>query len=262
MNFHTAARTTFAALGGLTICAATVLAQAPDGPQNDGPPAASAPRSAPAPRPPSSAQTVLVPSGTRFGVTLENGISTATAKPGDSVYMRTSFPITINNKVVVPVGSYLRGEITDSKRPGRVKGKGELRLRLNTMVLPNGYTVDLNAEPHSTDAGEVKTDQEGKMTGPGGKGKDATTVATTTAAGAGIGAIAGGGKGAGIGAGVGGLAGLAAVLLSRGPEAQLPRGSSLDLVLERDLHLDADQIHYADVGQSNTVVIQQPAPQN
>ena len=138
MNFHTAARTTFAALGGLTICAATVLAQAPDGPQNDGPPAASAPRSAPAPRPPSSAQTVLVPSGTRLGVTLENGISTATAKPGDSVYMRTSFPITINNKVVVPVGSYLRGEITDAKRPGRVKGKGELRLRLNTMVLPNG----------------------------------------------------------------------------------------------------------------------------
>src|SRR5215831_15495984 len=260
VNFHTAARTTFAALAGLTICAATVLAQAPDGPQNDGPPAASAPRSTPAPS--STAQTVLVPAGTRLGVTLENGISTATAKPGDSVYMRTSFPITINNKVVVPVGSYLRGEITDSKRPGRVKGKGELRLRLNTMVLPNGYTVDLNAEPHSTDAGEVKTDQEGKMTGPGGKGKDATTVATTTAAGAGIGAIAGGGKGAGIGAGVGGLAGLAAVLLSRGPEAQLPRGSSLDLVLERDLHLDADQIHYADVGQSNTVVIQQPAPQN
>lgn len=262
MTFRIAIRTTFVGLAGLTICAATLLAQTPDGPQNDGPPPATSPVPAAAPRAASTGESVLVPSGTRLGVTLENGISTATAKPGDSVYMRTSFPITINNKVVIPVGSYLRGEITDSKRPGRVKGKGELRLRLNTLVLPNGYTVDLNAEPHSSDAGDVKTDSEGKMTGPGGKGKDATTIATTTAAGAGIGAIAGGGKGAGIGAGIGGVAGLAAVLLSRGPEAQLPRGSSMDLQLERDLRLDADQIHYSNVGQSNTVIIQQPAQQN
>jgi len=203
---------------------------------------------------------ITVPAGTRVGVTLENGISTASAKRGDSVYFRTSFPITINNKVVIPVGSYLRGEVTESKRAGRVKGKGELRIRLNTLVLPNGYTVDLNAEPNSSDAGGTKTDSEGKITGPGGKGKDAETIATTTATGAGIGAIAGGGKGAGIGAGIGGVAGLAAILFSRGPEAQLPRGSSMDLQLERDLQLDADQIHYTNVGQSNTVVVQ-PAPQ-
>jgi type IV secretion system protein VirB10 len=75
-------------------------------------------------------------------------------------------------------------------------------------------------------------------------------------AGAGIGAIAGGGKGAGIGAGIGGLAGLAAVLLTRGPEAQLPRGSSMDLVLERDLQLEAEQVHYTNVGQPNTVIVQ------
>jgi hypothetical protein len=130
------------------------------------------------------------------------------------------------------------------------------------MIFPNGYTVDLNAGPHSTDSGSgTKTDSEGKITGPGGKGKDAQTIATTTATGAGIGAIADGGKGAGIGAGIGGVAGLAAVLLSRGPEAQLPRGSSMDLVLERDLQLDASQIHYSNVGQPNTVVIQQ-TPQN
>jgi hypothetical protein len=89
------------------------------------------------------------------------------------------------------------------------------------------------------------------------------TVAETTVAGAGIGAIADGAKGAGIGAGVGGIAGLAAILLSRGPEAQLPRGSSMDLMLERDLQLDSSQINYANVGQSNTVVMQPPqTPQN
>ena len=235
---------------------AYTFAQAPDGPQTDPPPAAARPAVTPAPRAAGSDQTITVPAGTRIGVTLENGISTYSAKPGDSVYFRTSFPITINNKVVVPVGSYLRGEVTDAKRPGRVKGKGELRIRLNTLILPNGYTVDLNAEPHSTDAGKTKTDSEGKITGPGGKGKDVETVAATTVTGAGIGAIAGGGKGAGIGAGIGGVAGLAAVLLSRGPEAQLPRGSSMDLVLERDLQLEAEQVHYTNVGQPNTVIVQ------
>lgn len=243
------------------ILAAVAAAQAPEGPQSDAPPPATTPPPA-APRPAGNGQTILIPTGTRLGVVLENGISTATAKDGDSIYFRTSFPLTINNKVVVPVGTYLRGEVTESKRPGRVKGKGELRIRLNTMVFPNGYTVDMNAEPHSADGGQVKTDPEGKMTGPGGKAKDATTVATTTATGAGIGAIAAGAKGAGIGAGVGGAVGLAAVLLSRGPEAQLPRGSSMDLVLEHDLPLDADQIRYSTVDQPNTVIFQQPPQSN
>jgi len=231
-------------------------AQAPDGPQNDPPAAAARPVLTPSPRAASNGQSITVPAGTRLGVTMENGISTNSAKPGDSVYFRTSFPVTMNNKVVIPVGSYLRGEVTESKRPGRVKGKGELRIRLNTLILPNGYTVDLNAEPHSADGGGTKTDSEGKITGPGGKGKDAATIATTTATGAGIGAIAAGGKGAGIGAGIGGVAGLAAVLLSRGPDAQLPRGSSMDLVLERDLQLETEQIHYTNVGEPHTVIVQ------
>jgi hypothetical protein len=238
------------------LLAGVALAQAPDGPQTD-PPAPLAQPAKAAPPQNTSNQLVIVPAGTRIGVTLENGISTSSAKPGDSVYFRTSFPITISNKVIVPVGSYMRGEVTEAKRPGRVKGKGELRIRLNTLIFPNGYTVDLNAEPRSADGTNgTTTDSEGKITGPGGKGKDAATIATTTATGAGIGAIAGGGKGAGIGAGIGGVAGLAAVLLSRGPDAQLPRGSSMDLVLERDVQLEADQIHYSNVGQANTVIVQ------
>jgi len=249
------------ALFGL-FCAPFAAAQAPDGPQTDAPAATATPTPAAAHPATTPGKSILIPTGTRVGVILESGISTATAKQGDSVYFRTSFPITIDNKVVIPVGSYLRGEVTESKRPGRVKGKGELRIRLNTLVFPNGYTVDMNAEPHSADGGQVKTDPEGKMTGPGGKGKDATTIATTTATGAGIGAIADGGKGAGIGAGIGAVAGLAAVLLSRGPDAQLPRGSSMDLQLEHDLQLDANQIHYSSTGQPSTVYIQQQPTSN
>jgi type IV secretion system protein VirB10 len=187
-------------------------------------------------------------------VVLENGISTRGAKAGDSVYFHTSFPITINNRVIVPVGSYLRGELTEAKRPGKVKGRGEFRMKLDTLIFPNGYTVDLNAEPRSADSGGKTTmDSEGKVQGPGGKGQDVKTAAETTATGATIGAIADGAKGAGIGAGIGGLAGLGAILLTRGPEAELPRGSSLDIVLERDIFLDSSQIQYSTVGQPPVV---------
>jgi hypothetical protein len=48
----------------------------------------------------------------RFAVVLENGISTRGAKAGDSVYF-TLLPITQNNHVIIPVGSYLRGELIE-----------------------------------------------------------------------------------------------------------------------------------------------------
>ncbi|MGA2419112.1 MAG: hypothetical protein ABSG69_03460 [Candidatus Acidiferrum sp.] len=205
---------------------------------------------------------ITLPSGTRVAVVLENGISTRSAKPGDSVYLRTSFPITLNNQIIIPIGSYLRGELIDSKRPGRIKGKGEFRIRLNTLIFPNGYTVNMNAAPRSADSGGKETmDSEGQVTGPSGKGKDAETIATTTVTGAGIGAIADGAKGAGIGAGIGAAGGLAATLLTRGPEAELPRGSTLDVVLEHDLQLEAAQINYHDLGRELPVTPQPYRPQ-
>ncbi len=230
------------------------FAQEPDGPQTSAPPPV-----APAERPAverraASNQNITVPAGTRLAVVLENGVSTGSAKAGDSLYFRTSFPITQSNRIVIPVGSYLRGELVTSKRPGRIKGRGEFRMRLNTLIFPNGYTVDLNAAPRSADTGGRETmDPEGKVTGPGGKGKDVGTVAATTVTGAGIGAIAAGAKGAGIGAGVGGLLGLGAVLLTRGPDAELPRGSALDIVFEHALVLDSSQIQYTNVGNSSPI---------
>jgi hypothetical protein len=244
----------FAATATLSLATLHALAQVPDGPQASPPPSVVQTVAPAVHHLPQTPDPLDVPAGTRFSVVLENGISTRGAKPGDSLYFRTSFPITQNNRVVIPVGCYLRGELLESKRPGRVKGRGEFRMKLNTLIFPNGYTIDLNAAPRSADTGGNETmDPEGKVTGGGGKGKDVKTVATTTATGAGVGAIAGGAKGAGIGAGIGGLAGLGAILLTRGPEAELPRGSTLDIVLEHSLTLDGNQIRYSNVGDSSPI---------
>jgi len=273
MNMSATRRNTVSSLFlGLLALPGLCLAQQNAGPQTSAPPpvnpapaaapAQATPAATPAVPPTTAGQTIKIPAGTRVAVVLENGISTRGAKPGDSVYFHTSFPITQNNRVVVPVGSYLRGELTESKRPGKVKGRGEFRMKLDTLIFPNGYAVDLNAEPRSADSGGKTTmDSEGKVQGPGGKGQDVRTAAETTATGAGIGAIADGAKGAGIGAGIGGLAGLGAILLTRGPEAELPRGSSLDVVLEHDLFLDSNQIQFRNVGSAQPLTPPPAQPQ-
>jgi hypothetical protein len=239
----------------------------PDTPeQAPGPPAAaaapsSAAASTPA-KPPDAAPLanktiakIQVPSGTHIPLVLHNSISTRSARPGDPVYFETLFPIMIEGKVVIPAGSYVSGEVTESKRPGRVKGRGELMIKLTTLILPNAYMVNLNAVPgNAGTGGNETTDSEGKIIGDSEKGHDVGTIAKTTAAGAGIGGIATqSGKGVGIGAAAGAAAGLAAVLLTRGPEAEMPRGSTVEAVIDRSIYLDADKVQFTGPGQASSL---------
>jgi len=197
---------------------------------------------------------IVVPSGTHLPLVLHNAVSTRGARPGDPVYFETLFPVMVDGKVVIPAGSYVSGEVAESKRPGRVKGRGELMIRLKTMILPNAYMINLAASPSSAGTGGGETvSREGQIKGDTDKGSDVGTVVKTTGAGAGIGAVAGGAKGAGIGAGIGAAAGLGAVLLTRGPEAELPRGTTLEAVLDRPLYLDADKVQFTSPGQASTL---------
>src|ERR1700735_2227913 len=204
---------------------------------------------------PEAAAQIELPTGTRIPLVLHNGVSTRTAQVGDPVYFETLFPVMKDGRVIVPAGSYVSGEVTESKRPGRVKGRGELNIRLMTLILPNAYMVDLNAVPSNAGTGgNETTNNEGKIIGDSNKGGDVGTVAKTTAAGAGIGAIAGrSAAGAGSGAGVGAAAGLMAVLLTRGPEAELPRGSTVEAVLDRAILLDASKVQFTSPGQASTL---------
>jgi hypothetical protein len=203
---------------------------------------------------------LTIPSGTKLPLVLHNSITTRNAEPGDPVYLETLFPIVINNKILVPAGSYVQGEIVSAKRPGKVKGTGELQLRLNTMILPNGYTVNFNAIPKNAGTGGGESvDKEGTVHGDSDKTTDAGTIIKGTAIGAGIGGLATrSAAGAGIGAGIGAAAGLAAVLLTRGPELELPRGTTLDVIIDRTVYLDATYITFTDPGKSSTL----PGPPN
>lgn len=202
-----------------------------------------------------AAAKIIVPSGTHIPLVLHNAISTRSARPGDPVYFETLFPVMIDGKVVIPAGSYVSGEVTESKRPGRVKGRGELMIKLTTMILPNAYMVNLNAVPGGVGTGgNETTDSEGKIIGDSEKGHDIGTIAKTTAAGAGVGGLASRtGAGVGIGAAAGAAVGLAAVLLTRGPDAEMPRGSTVEAVIDRSLYLDADKVQFSGPGQASSL---------
>lgn len=187
----------------------------------------------------------VVKAGTRIPLVLVNSVSTKTAAVGDRVYLQTSFPIAVNSRIVIPEGSYVTGTITEVKRPGRIKGKGELYLRFDSLMLRNGVTRDFRGTVSAADgAQETMKEKEGKLEGEATKGEDASTIASTTASSATIGAIAGEGKGAAIGAGVGAAVGLGTVLLTRGSEVQLLRGTALEMQLDRDLPFSSEEINF------------------
>jgi len=178
---------------------------------------------------------VVVPAGTIIPITLTSSVSTKNSRDGDGVYGKTSFPITIDNKIVIPEGSFVRGKVIEIKRPGRVKGKGELTLNFQTLVLPNGVTLPIYTSLGGAGGGGRRKG-EATVQGDGSKGDDAKTVERTTVEGAGIGAIgARTVKGAGVGGAVGAGAGAAAVLLTRGQDLVLGPGTTIEIVLDRPL---------------------------
>ena len=193
----------------------------------------------------------VIDAGTKVPLSLINSVSTKHSSEGDRIYLETVFPIVANGRIVIPAGSYVAGTVTQVKRPGRVKGRGELYVRFDSLTLPNGVTRDFRARLGGLDgqANEQLDRSEGKVTSEGNKAGDARTVAGASAAGTSVGVIAGSaaghpGMGAGIGAAAGATAGLIGVLSSRGPDAVLAKGSTIEMVLDRPLSFEEAELNF------------------
>ena len=191
-----------------------------------------------------SAKLLTIPSGTKIPLALKQAISTRNAKEGDPVYCETTFPFVVDDRIVIPAGTYVQGRISRVQRPGRIKGRAELLMHFTSMIYPSGYTVML---PGSLDniPGADKTSMkgpEGTVRQDSEKGKDIGTVASTASTGAVIGGLSAGGKGDGIGAAAGGLTGLAIALISRGSDVKLEPGTSIEMIIQREVTVDASRV--------------------
>jgi hypothetical protein len=189
-----------------------------------------------------SAVAAEIPQGTHLLLRMVNSVSTRTAQQGDAVFMETASPIAIDGGILVPVNSYVQGVVYSAKRSGRVAGRAELGIRIETLTLPGGKAYKI--APHLAAVDSNESDQkvvskENDIKQGSSHMQDAGRVAILAGSGAAIGGVADRSvKGAGIGAGVGGAVGIATVLLTRGREVELRQGSTIDVVFDRPIMIE------------------------
>jgi hypothetical protein len=181
-----------------------------------------------------------LPAGTVVKMRLEAGVTTAANKPGDTFSGRVTEDIFYQGRVVVPVGSSVRGTVTKVDEKRRIKGRSVLELRPEYVTLPDGSRYVLVASISGTDQQSgTKVDNEGRIKSASMDKRDKIEIAAATGGGAGFGAlVAHSGKGALIGAVIGGGAAVG-YWLSKTKSASLAAGTEITMELSRPMALTA-----------------------
>jgi hypothetical protein len=200
---------------------------------------------------PSDPNVFTIPAGTKIPLSLKQAISTKNAREGDAVYAETAFPFVIDNRLIVPAGSYIQGTISHVERGGRLKGRAEILMHFTSMIYPSGYTVMLPGSVENTPGADNKSvkDPEGTIQQDKDTGKKIEDAAKGgvygTTGGAVAGGLADGLNGARIGAGAGAAAGIGWALLKRGNDVRLDVGTSIEMEIQRPITVDASRISVA-----------------
>jgi hypothetical protein len=246
------------ALATLLLISGMALGQAADSPKpTNSPNAQSSVQSVATTAPPEAASpardanAVVIPGGSKIPLSLKQAISTKNAREGDAVYAETAFPFVVNDRILIPAGTYIQGKISRVEKPGRSIKRAELLIHFTSMIYPSGYTVMLPGSVENTpgaDSNGVK-DKEGTIQADKDTGKRVEDAAKGAAVGGTVGAIGGAAAGGYNGARYGGLAGLAGgvawALLKHGPDVKLDVGTSIEMEIQRDVPVDASRIQVA-----------------
>src|SRR5580700_7806140 len=115
---------------------------------------AAATASSPAAAAPANPNTFTIPTGTKIPLLLKQAISTKNAREGDPVYAETAFPYVVNDRVIVPAGSYIQGKISRVERAGHGNGRAEILMHFTSIIYPSGYTVMLPGSVQNTPGAE------------------------------------------------------------------------------------------------------------
>ena len=144
-----------------------------------------------------------LPEGTIFRVRMLQEISAETAIPGTPFRATLLEELKHNGRVVVPVGSELRGSITRASTSRRITGSSVIHLRPEQFILPDGTHYRLQAQVIDTQGSHTKSSGEGNIVPKGGAQRTLTDLAVTSGGGAIVGASLAGPVGAAVGSAVG-----------------------------------------------------------
>ncbi len=183
------------------------------------------------------AETLSIPAGMTINCRLIQTLSTKLNYQGDPFNATVMEPVVISGRQVIPVGAMVEGRIVHMRRPGRIKGVGEMRLSADKITLPDGRSFLLSAILlNAYGAEDVRVvGEEGKVKGQNSRVADLKEIGGGMAVGGVVGTIFGGLHGTVVGATVGGVVGLADRLRRRGRDLTLPSGTMLHYQLTREL---------------------------
>jgi YmgG-like glycine-zipper protein len=167
----------------------------------------------------------VVPNGELVVASLNEVLSTRTAREGDRFTMNVRQPASHE-------GATIEGHISHVERSGRLTGRSVMTLTFDNIRLRNGSTyrfAGIVESVRSLDGNTVRVDNEGTVRDDSQTTRTGQRAAIGTAVGAIIGAIAGGGKGAAIGAIVGAGGGAGSVYAQGRNDLELPSGTEITI---------------------------------
>lgn len=217
-------------------------------------------------------KTYMVPAGTKVLLQLRSAVNTKSAKPGDGVYLASTFPVVVGNRVLIPAGVYVQGVVDRVQRAGVVKGRAQLDMHFTSMIFPNGSVVEIPGIVNSVPGAKkqtVKDDGEGTVEQEGDKTRNMGKVAEISIpTGATVGSIGGLDSGHPLAGGIAGVGvGLAAAgiasIFTRGADVNVESGTQVEMVLQRPLALEEENLSAAGTPGSAPLLVpasQQPRP--
>jgi hypothetical protein len=177
--------------------------------------------------------------GTILHAKLQTPLSTNESHVGDTFLAALTRPVTQNGAVLLPIGSQIRGRVSEVHGGRRISGRASIRLQPDFITLPDGTSRRLYAEVIGLDnLSDAHVNSEGTIVGSGHPKAALTAVGASTGAGAITGAVLGGGVGAAVGAGIGAGAGTI-WWLKRDIQQELPVDTRLAFSLDQPLSLAA-----------------------
>ncbi len=184
---------------------------------------------APLPVPPPEPRTVLVtvPAGTELEVEFLDSLSSEGSRVGDEFRARVARQVLADGRVAVPVGSIVRGTVTEAVSLKKVGGRARLALEFDRLEIPSGDRAEIRVS--FADQGKSETK------------KDAATIGGAAAGGAIVGRLLNRSnktKGGTIGAILGAAVGTAVAARTEGEEVSIERGTVVGLKLDAPVRLE------------------------
>jgi len=177
------------------------------------------------------AENVILPKGTQITLQLNDTLSTASNKEGDEFTAAVLNPVSIGNRIVIPKGIAVTGNVSRILHPDRLNGKAVLDLMFQSIRVPGYKKADISATLIQIDV----AGNNGKQTAESFTDREKPTGGKVKPGNSKIGVR--GRPNSEKNAGIGSSGSLPSVFNSQGNDLSIPRGASMHIALDRPLTL-------------------------